>query len=73
MVSKVITQTLDALTAPLAPFIARCIKFPQLQDEIRQRQAKFREIANFPGVVGAIDCCSQGTLSLPLYFHLPMT
>ena len=54
-VSKVITQTLDALTAPPAPFIARCIKFPQLQDEIRQRQAKFREIANFPGVVGAID------------------
>lgn len=50
--SKVITQTLDALLTPA--FISRFIKFPRLQGEIQQRQAEFREIANFPGVVGAI-------------------
>lgn len=53
--SKVITETLDALLTPPAPFLARYVKFPRGQDEIHQRQAEFREIANFPGVVGTID------------------
>ncbi|KAK3883303.1 hypothetical protein Pcinc_002515 [Petrolisthes cinctipes] len=53
--SKMITQTLDALVTPPAAFISRFVKFPRMQDEIRQRKAEFREIANFPEVVGAID------------------
>lgn len=52
-VSKVITQTLNALATPA--FITEFIKFPTLEDDIRQTQAKFKEIANFSGVVGAID------------------
>ncbi|KAK3871987.1 hypothetical protein Pcinc_014581 [Petrolisthes cinctipes] len=52
-VSKVISQTLNALATPA--FISRYIQFPTQENDIRQTQATFREIANFPGVVGAID------------------
>ncbi|KAK4326393.1 hypothetical protein Pmani_003109 [Petrolisthes manimaculis] len=50
---RIINQTLDALAAPA--FLVRCIKFPTTQAEIQQKQAEFRGIANFPGVVGVID------------------
>ncbi|KAK3877886.1 hypothetical protein Pcinc_017442 [Petrolisthes cinctipes] len=49
----VINQTLDALAT--REFIGRYINFPRVQAEIRQKQADFRDIANFPGVVGVID------------------
>ncbi|KAK4325124.1 hypothetical protein Pmani_004278 [Petrolisthes manimaculis] len=50
---RIINQTLDALATPA--FLVRCIKFPTTQAEIQQKQAEFRGIANFPGVVGFID------------------
>lgn len=53
--SKVIPETLEALLTPPAPFLARYVKFPRLPDDILHRQAAFREIANFPGVIGDID------------------
>lgn len=51
--SKVIAETLNALMAPA--FISRFIRFPRLQHDIQQNQEDFRQIANFPGVIGAID------------------
>ena len=53
-VSKTITETLMALSAP--EIVERFIKFPLDAAEIRQNQAQFYQIARFPGVVGVIDC-----------------
>ena len=52
-ISRVITQTLEALTEP--EVYTRFVKFPLTQQEIRVHQAQFYRLARFPGVVGAID------------------
>ena len=51
-VSRVVTETLDALCAP--DILRRFIRFPPVQD-LQQKKAEFREIARFPEVIGAID------------------
>ncbi|KAK4307202.1 hypothetical protein Pmani_021018 [Petrolisthes manimaculis] len=52
-ISRAISQTVDALTAP--HIITRFIDFPTNPMEIQRIQADFYRIAGFPGVVGAID------------------
>lgn len=51
-VSRVITETLDALSAP--HILKRFIKFPANQD-LQQKKTEFRDVAGFPEVVGVID------------------
>lgn len=53
-VSRVIAETLDAFYQPY--LMRRYLTFPTDPDEIRRNKIDFMEIANFPGVVGAIDC-----------------
>lgn len=52
-ISRVITQTLVALTQPQV--YTQFVKFPRTAQEIRTKQAQFYQIARFPGVAGAID------------------
>ncbi|XP_066960858.1 putative nuclease HARBI1 [Macrobrachium rosenbergii] len=52
-ISRIITQTVDALTVPR--MIQRFVKFPTNPVEIQRIQADFSQIAGFPGVVGVID------------------
>ncbi|XP_041364333.1 putative nuclease HARBI1 [Gigantopelta aegis] len=52
-ISKVITETLNALTTPV--IIRRFITFPLNHHEVRMNEAAFLQIAGFPGVVGVID------------------
>ncbi|XP_050710334.1 putative nuclease HARBI1 [Eriocheir sinensis] len=52
-ISRVITQTLDALCSK--EIITRFIRFPTAGPEIQQRKAAFMAIAGMPGIVGAID------------------
>ena len=52
-VSRVIWQTLDALTAPR--IFHQFVKIPLLRQEVQRKQAEFMNIARFPGVVGVID------------------
>ena len=52
-ISRVITQTLDALADP--DILCQFIKFPTTQYEVQRKQEEFMEGYRFPGVVGAID------------------
>lgn len=52
-ISRAISQTVDALTAP--HIIRRHIDFPTNPMEIERIQADFARIAGFPGVVSVID------------------
>ena len=52
-ISKVISETLDALVTPA--FVSRFITFPTRQADIQQKQAQFMEIGGIPGAVGAMD------------------
>ncbi|XP_050686985.1 putative nuclease HARBI1 [Eriocheir sinensis] len=53
-VSKAITDTLKALTQPA--ILVQFIRFPRTVPEIREKQQEFVQVANFPGIVGVIDC-----------------
>ncbi|KAK3859062.1 hypothetical protein Pcinc_034785 [Petrolisthes cinctipes] len=52
-ISRVITQTLDALADP--QIRRQFMRFPRTRDEIQRKQREFMETSGFPGVVGAID------------------
>ncbi|XP_033753051.1 putative nuclease HARBI1 [Pecten maximus] len=52
-VSRVVTQFINALTMP--QIVARFIKFPRSDAEVRLNQIGFHAIAGFPGIVGVID------------------
>ncbi|KAK3885897.1 hypothetical protein Pcinc_009915 [Petrolisthes cinctipes] len=52
-ISRVITQTLDALADPQIRL--QFMRFPRTRDEIQRKQREFMETSGFPGVVGAID------------------
>ncbi|KAK3865839.1 hypothetical protein Pcinc_028583 [Petrolisthes cinctipes] len=51
-VSRVITQTLDALCAQ--HILKKFIKFPA-NEHLHQKKEEFREVAGFPEVIGVID------------------
>lgn len=52
-ISRVITQTLDALADP--QIRRQFMKFPRTVQEVQRKQREFMETSGFPGVVGAID------------------
>lgn len=52
-ISRVITQTVDALADP--DILCQFIKFPLTRQEVQRKQDEFMESTGFPGVVGAID------------------
>lgn len=52
-ISRVITQTLDALADP--DILSQFIHFPLTRHEVQRKQEEFMEKFGFPGVVGAID------------------
>lgn len=52
-VSRVITETLDALCD--FDILTRFIKFPAGIEQLQEIKDEFREIAGFPDIVGAID------------------
>lgn len=53
-VSRVIAETLAAFSRP--HIMREYLTFPTENAVLQQNKADFMEIANFPGVVGAIDC-----------------
>ena len=53
-VSRIIHQTLNALTRP--HLIAQYIQFPLAAHQLQQNQAEFMNVAGLPGIVGAVDC-----------------
>ncbi|XP_045115832.1 putative nuclease HARBI1 [Portunus trituberculatus] len=52
-ISRVIWQTITALTAPRV--FHQFLKFPLTRQEVQRKQVEFMAIAGFPGVVGVID------------------
>ena len=52
-VSRVITETVEALSAP--NIVSQFIKFPRSQAAVDRNVRHFQLISGFPGVVGAID------------------
>lgn len=52
-ISRVISETLDALSTN--DMLRRFVKFPREIRDIQRKQREFMQIANMPGVVGAID------------------
>lgn len=49
-------RIIKRITQSLVSLRPRYIKFPQNEEERRMVQGNFYELANFPRVVGAIDC-----------------
>ena len=52
-ISRAITQTIDALAD--INIIKQFIRFPTTQDVTAANKAEFKDIADFPGVIGVID------------------
>ncbi|XP_063885418.1 putative nuclease HARBI1 [Scylla paramamosain] len=52
-ISRVITQTIDALSEP--DIVTQFVKFPLTRQEVQVKQVEFMEDYRFPGVVGTID------------------
>ena len=52
-ISRVITQTLNALTQP--NIFRQFVNFPRARPEIEKKQREFMRVAGFPGIVGVID------------------
>ncbi|XP_045104728.1 putative nuclease HARBI1 [Portunus trituberculatus] len=52
-ISRVIWQTITALTAPRV--FHQFVKFPLTRQEVQRKQVEFMAIARFPGVEGVID------------------
>lgn len=69
-VSRIVKKTTDAIVK----LRDRFIKMPTTEEDIRTMQQKFYNIANFPFVIGTIDCThvkiqSPGTYTIYIYYR----
>lgn len=51
-----ISRTIKRVSIALAERSQQFIKIPLTENELRENARKFNTIANFPGVLGCVDC-----------------